>query len=278
MSSTLSNVVSSPTEADDQSPLVVEPLVVIVNNSSSSNTHIDSSNQDVVCLKSTVSSGPRALGGYSLSLLSNSNLAPQAGVVSTQPDALVGTKRLRSHSFPPSIPKRRRKPSCSTPLVSLDLNSPVTSSSVPIILTSRSSVSSSAPAPRALRLVAADSTSNDARGAGVVDPPPSGLPRYVTSATFLLQPANSSDSLVSEAPGLPSPFFGDCPLNGGAADLVFLLPSAGPPGSRSTPHVLVSSSSSSLEDCGNTTPTRGSRHHGSRPTTSLPHHIDTTRV
>jgi len=87
MSSTLPNVVSFSTEANDQSPLVVKHLVVIVN-SSSSNSHID--NNDV-CLKSTVSSGSRALGGYSLSLLSNSNLAPQAGVFSTQPAALLGT-------------------------------------------------------------------------------------------------------------------------------------------------------------------------------------------
>jgi len=104
--SSLPTVVSYSTEADDQSPLVVEPLVVMVNSSSSiSNSYINSN--DVVCLKSTVSSGPRALGGYSLSLLSNSNLAQPAVDDSPQASQLPGAKRLRPYSLPPSNPKRR---------------------------------------------------------------------------------------------------------------------------------------------------------------------------
>jgi len=97
MSSTSLAVVSS-TKADSLSPSV-EPLVV-VDSLTKVNFHniIYSSN-------SMISSGPRALGGYSLSLLSNSNCAAQADELPSQPEALSGNKRLKAYSFPPSIPK-----------------------------------------------------------------------------------------------------------------------------------------------------------------------------
>jgi len=130
MSSTLLTVVSSSTEADDQSPLVVEPLVVIVNSSSSSSSHIDSNY--VVCLKSTVSSGPRALGGYSLSLLSNSNPAQPVVDVSPQASQLSGAKRWRPYSLSPSIPKRRNTSSAIS--ISASISSvPLDSSQPPLV-------------------------------------------------------------------------------------------------------------------------------------------------
>ena len=129
MSSTLLNVVSSSTEADDQSPLVVEHLVVIVNSSSSSSSHIDSND---VCLKSTVSSGPRALGGYSLSLLSNSNPAQPVVDVSPQASQLSGAKRWRPYSLSPSIPKRRNTSSAIS--ISASISSvPLDSSQPPLV-------------------------------------------------------------------------------------------------------------------------------------------------
>jgi len=74
MSSTLSTVRFGPTVVDDSLPLVEQKAVV---NSRNCNSDID--NNDV-SLKSTVSSDTRVLGGYSISLLSNGNLAQQAGV------------------------------------------------------------------------------------------------------------------------------------------------------------------------------------------------------
>ena len=78
MSSTLPNVVSPSTEADDQSPQVEPSLVVaVVIDGSKIDLNFYNDNTVVVdgSLNSMISSGSRALGGYSLSLLSNSNLA-----------------------------------------------------------------------------------------------------------------------------------------------------------------------------------------------------------
>jgi len=93
---------------------VEPPLVVVAGGviDSSSNTDLNFYNNTVVDdpLNSMISSGSRVLGGYSLSLLSNNNLAQSSDDVGSSPHQapqLSGTKRLRPYSIPPSIPKRR---------------------------------------------------------------------------------------------------------------------------------------------------------------------------
>jgi len=127
MSSTPLAVVSS-TKADSSSPSV-EPLVVV-----DSLAKLYFQNTINYSSNSMIPSGPRALGGYSLSLLSNSNCAAQAGELFSQPGALSGNKRPRAYSFPLSIPKRQ-KPSL-LPLAPHHLTLLV-SSSTPIVPTSR---------------------------------------------------------------------------------------------------------------------------------------------
>ena len=84
-------------------------VVVAVVIDSSKKTDLNLYNNTVVddSLNSMISSGSRALGGYSLSLLSNNNLAQPAVDGSPQASQLSGAKRLRPYSLPPSIPKRR---------------------------------------------------------------------------------------------------------------------------------------------------------------------------
>jgi len=103
MSSTLPAVVYSFTDVDKFLPLV-EPLGLgsSSNSSSLNNNNIMNNSSD-----SIISSGPRALGGYSISLLCNSNLAQPAVDDTPQASHLPGAKRLRPYSLPPSIPRSR---------------------------------------------------------------------------------------------------------------------------------------------------------------------------
>jgi hypothetical protein len=79
-----------------------------------------------------ISSGPRALGGYSLSLLSNSNPAQPVVDVSPQASQLSGAKRWRPYSLSPSIPKRRN--TSSALLISASNSSvPLDSSHPPLV-------------------------------------------------------------------------------------------------------------------------------------------------
>jgi len=85
----------------DNSLLLVTSLGL---SSSSNGSSLNYNNNMYNSSNSIISSGLRALGSYSLSLLSNSNLA-QPVVDSPQASQLPGAKRLHPYSLPPSILK-----------------------------------------------------------------------------------------------------------------------------------------------------------------------------
>ena len=214
MSSTPLAVVSS-TKADSSSPSV-EPLVVV-----DSLAKLYFQNTINYSSNSMIPSGPRALGGYSLSLLSNSNCAAQAGELFSQPGALSGNKRPRAYSFPLSIPKRQ-KPSL-LPIAPHHLTLLV-SSSTPIVPTSRRcSPPSSAPNS------SSDSLASEVLGALVhpilsltsSSPPPVTAPLadlIVASACYdggpstTMMPFRVSSLVDSAAPSSVSPHLSSLPF------------------------------------------------------------------